>query len=58
MEVLTGQVLVGEFWNLDVYDKKKNGKGLQHQIFLDNEPFTSKRVLLFKFQPCLSPFVL
>lgn len=31
MEVLLGQVLTGELWNLAIY-----GKGLLHQAFLDH----------------------
>lgn len=34
-------------WNLTVY-----GKGLQHQIFLDNRPFTFERFPVFKFWLC------
>ena len=39
-------------WKLAVY-----GKRLQHHIFLNNEPFTSERVQVFKFQSCPDPFV-
>lgn len=37
VEVLVGQVLIEESWSLAIY-----GKGVQHQIFLDNKPFTLK----------------
>lgn len=42
--VLVGQILIADLWNLVIY-----GKGLQHQIFLDNRTFFSGKVLVFKF---------
>lgn len=40
-----GQVLIGETWNLAIY-----GKGLQHQVFLDNGPSISNSLgLISKF---------
>lgn len=47
-----GQDLTGGPWNLAIY-----GKGLQCQIFLDNGPFASEKVLAFKFRSRLSPLV-
>ena len=34
------------------------GQGLQHWIFVDNVPFSSERVLVFKFWSCPGPLVL
>ena len=45
--MLVGRFLIGGPWNLAIY-----GKGFQHQVFLDNLPFASERVPVFKFLLC------
>lgn len=54
-EVLVGRFLVGAL-DLDLF-RVRVGKGLEHQIFLDNRVFASERVLEFRFWPCRSPLV-
>lgn len=50
--MLAGQVLIGGTWNLAIY-----GTGLQHRIFLDNEPSASESAPVFEFRLCPSPLV-
>lgn len=53
--MLMKQVSISGFCNLSIYDGVR--LKLQHGIFEDGEPFTSKRILAFKFQSCPDPLV-
>ena len=52
------QVLVGKVSGEDFGNWPFMVKGHQHWIFLDNGPFASESVLVFKFWFCFGPLVL
>ena len=53
--MLVGQVAISELQNMVISGKMCFR--LQHGILKDRGPFTSKRILAFKFQPCPDPLV-
>ena len=53
--MLVGQVAISELRNMVIYSKM--WFRLQLGILKDHGPFTSKRILAFKFQPCPDPLI-